>query len=213
VDEFAEPRALLPLALAALAAGEPDAALQYARARARVAPPTAESYRIAALALERQGQTAEARDEVLLGLNVLPGSPLLLGYLSDQARAAGRYSEAIRLADDIVPERPSEAAEKQFLAARALRDQGRMSEAIQRAESGSAVLPEHAGPLVALSEYYAKAGRYAEAIARLERAAALTGTDEYRPRLEALRADSERADRNRRLRQLFEAEPDLPSTP
>ncbi|MGC3999836.1 MAG: O-antigen ligase family protein [Anaeromyxobacter sp.] len=202
-DTYFEPRALGSLAVASLASGDPLGALDAARARQALPPADPQAYRVAADALERLGRPADALEEARRGAEQITGSSVLLTYLSDRARGAGRFSEAIRMAERIQPGNTREAADREFLVARALRDQGRIGEAIRRAESGVAMLSGEAGPLVFLSDLCLQAHRYDDAIQHLERATALAGRPSFQDRIQQARRAAAEAEADRRRRRLL----------
>lgn len=187
VDEFADDRGVLPLARAKAALREHSGALELARRHESAHPSDPEGWLLASDALRHLGREEEAGTEVERGLAAAPGSPPLLTFLAGQAMAAGRWSEGKRLAEEIAPRTPAELADKHLLAARALAGQGRLSEALDRGRSAAAALPDHYATLIAVADYAAAAGRLADALDVLRRAAALPGA----PKEELVRRISE----------------------
>jgi tetratricopeptide (TPR) repeat protein/O-antigen ligase len=206
LDEYREARALVPLAAAALEAGDPEEGLALARRRETEAPLDPEGWRLAALALDKLGRGEEAGAELEKGLARLPGSPPLVATQVSRALAVGRHSEAKRLAEGMAARTPAELAQRQAYVAAALAAQGRLSEAIERARSAVAALPDDAGPLLTLSAYCEQAGRYDDAIAALEHAASLPGQDPalISGRLEGLKKAQAEASTRRRTEQLLQ---------
>ena len=88
----------------------------------------------------------------------------------------------------MVARTPAELATRQVLVAAALSAQGRLGEAIDRARSAAAALPDSPGPLMTVAAYCQQAGRLDDAIAAVERAASLPGQrrEDYQPRLDEL---------------------------
>jgi Flp pilus assembly protein TadD len=175
LDDFADERALLPLARVRAAQGDHAGALELARRHAARVPGDADGWRTAAAALVALGREDDARAEIQRGLAAIPGSPAFIGFLAERSMAARRFSEAHRLADDIAPRTPAEIAGKHLLVARALAGQGRLAEALERARSAAAAEPDATWTLLAVAGYAAEAGRFDEAVAALRRAAALPG--------------------------------------
>jgi tetratricopeptide (TPR) repeat protein len=200
LDEFSDDRALLPLASARSAQDDPEGALGYARRHWAVFPGDPAGWNVAARALLKLGREDEARAEIQRGLAAIPGSPQLVGFLAERAMAARRWSEALRLADEVAPRSPAEIAGKQFLMAQALSGQGRVGEALERARSAAAVLPGELGLLLAVAEYAARAGRYDDAVTALRHAATLRGAsgDGYAARIAEIEA-AQNAERQRTL--------------
>jgi O-antigen ligase/Flp pilus assembly protein TadD len=175
LDEFSDERALMPLAFTRFAQADPEGALAYARRHAASVPTDPAAWNVAARSLQKLGREDEARTEIERGLAAVPGSPQLVGFLVERAMAARRWSEALRLANDIAPRTPAEIAGKHLLIAQALHGQGRLGEAVERARSAAAAFPDVSWTTVALANFAAYAGRWDEAVAALRHAAALPG--------------------------------------
>jgi Flp pilus assembly protein TadD len=175
LEDFADDRALLPLARSRAALGDPEGALELARRHSATRPADPAGWSIAASALLQLGREDEARGEIERGLAAIPGSPALVTFLAERAMAARRFSEAHRLADEIAPRTPGEIAGKHLLVARALAGQGRLSEALDRARSAAAAVPDSPGLLAVVADYATQAGRFDDAVAALRQAAALPG--------------------------------------
>lgn len=203
LEEYGDGRALVPLAQALRAAGDLEAALTVARRRQAEAPVDPGGWLVAAQVLAAHGEERLAQEEARRGLAAAPGAPSLQGFLVERAFAAGHYAEARRLADELVTKTPEDVAARELLAARALAAQGRLLEAIDRAGAATAALPATPGPLLELATYCERAGRFDDAMAAVERAAALPGQAQgaYAGRLEALR----NAKAEREVRRLLEA--------
>ncbi len=200
-EVYGDLAALRDLASVTLALGKPDEALDLARAYRERKRTEAAGYAIAARALFAQGQDDGAQRELDLGVAHVPGSPELLSILAERALAARRFAEARRFVESMAASAPWQIASKRLSVARILWTQGRVTEAIQEARSAATIVPGDAGALAALATYCAGAGRYDEAIAALEGAAALPSArpgayDAELARLRALRqAEVERRDR------------------
>ena len=190
LDDLLDARALLPLAGALLAAGELEEALTLALRRTLEKPLDPAGWQLAAAVLSRQGEEDEARQVLQRGLSFLPGSPPLVEALVQRSLSARRPAEARRLAEGMAVRTPAELAQKQLLIAATLAAQGRLGEAIERARSASAALPASPGPLMTVAAYCQQAGRLDDAIAAVERAAALPGQarEAYQARLDELAA-------------------------
>jgi hypothetical protein len=205
LGEFADERAVLPLARVRAAQGDHEEALALARRHAARAPGDPAGWTLAAAALVKLGREDDARAEIERGLAAIPGSPALVGFLAERAMAARRWSEAKRLSDEIAPRTPAEIAGKHLLAARALAGQGRVAEALERARSAAAAQPGSIGTLLAHADYASRAGRWDEAVSALRQAGALPGAPAgaYEKRIAELEAakaaEAERAIERRAL--------------
>lgn len=190
VEGSLDTRALVPLARALLATGEQEEALELARRRTREVPTDPAGWQLAAQVLVAQGYEDEARATLDQGLAVLPGSPLLVEALVYRSLAARRPAEAKRLAETMAARTPNDQALRQLLVAAAFSAQGRPGEALERARSAAAVLPDSPWPLMAVAAYAQAAGRLDDAVAAIERAAALPGQrrEDYEKRLTELNA-------------------------
>lgn len=198
--ELGEPRALLPLARATRAAGDPKEALALARRREVEAPSDAAGWRLAAELLVELEDEEAAAEEIHKGLAHAHGAVLLQGFLVDRALLAHRVAEAKKLADEIEARTPAELAQKQRLVARALAAQGRYGEAIERARSAASLEPESPWVLMDVIWLCEQAERWDDAIAALEHLAPMPGQrpEEVAARIEKLRAKKE----EQRLRRL-----------
>ncbi len=193
-------RAMTPLAGALLAAGELEEALQFAQRRTREKPADPQGWRVASAVLLAEGYDDEARATLEQGLAANPGSPPLVQALVQRSLAARRPAEARRLAESMAARTPSEQATRELLVAAAFSAQGRTGEAIERARSAVAALPDAPGPLMTLAAYCQQGGRLDDAIAAVERAASLPGQrrEDYQERLDEL-AKARAAQAQRRM--------------
>ncbi len=107
-----------------------------------------------------------------------------------RALAARHPAEAKRMAESMSARTPAEQAQRQLLVAAAFSAQGRLGEAIDRARSAAAAVPDSPWPLLAVASYCQQAGRLDDAIAAVERASSLPGQrrQEYQARLDELAA-------------------------
>lgn len=204
LDEHQDTRALAPLARALVLAGEPEEGLAVARRRIQETPDDPEGWRFAANAQVALEQEEEARATLEEGLKRRPGSPRLVEALTYRLLAARRPAEARRVAEGMTAQTPFELALRELLIASSLAAQGRTSEALDRAQSASGYYPDSPWPLSAVSSYAQAAGRMDEAIAAVERAAALPGQgaaaqEAYRKRIAELQTLKAQAP-ERRLR-------------
>jgi Flp pilus assembly protein TadD len=188
LERSLDARALAPLAGALLSAGELEEALELARRRTREAPSDPHGWSLVAQALQAEGYDEEAGAALEQGLALNPGSPPLVEALVYRSLAARRTAEARRLADSMLVRTPAELASRQLLVAAALAAQGRLNEAVERARSAAAALPDAPGPLLTLAAYCEQAGRLDDAIAAVERAASLPGQrrGDHQARLDGL---------------------------
>ena len=200
LDGSLDSRAMVPLAGALLAAGEVEEALELARRRTRERPADPEGWRVASAVLLAEGYDDEARTTLEQGLAANPGSPPLTEALVHRSLAARRPAEARRLAESMAARTPAEQALRQLLVAAAFSAQGRTGEAIERARSAVAALPDAPGPLLTLAAYCQQGGRLDDAIAAVERAASLPGQrrEDYQARLDEL-AGARAAQAQRRM--------------
>lgn len=211
-EEYGERRALVPLGRAALATGERELALALARRVVEESPQDEDGHRLAAESLVALGQPAEARAALERGVGAVPGSPTLLSMLAARLVSERRYSEARRVAESMPVRTGAELAHREQLVAGALAAQGRLLEALEHAHVAAAALPESPGPLLQVAHLASDAGLYAEAIAALERAAALPGaaSGAYADRLAAIRAKLADQEARRRDALLLPGAPSLP---
>ncbi len=188
-DEFHEPRALAALASVTLSLGRSEEALALARELEQREPAQAAGYLVAASALSKLGKGEESRRELELGAARLPGSAQFLVPLAHAALGARRFAEAHRLAESIVAHSSGEVANKRLFVASVLRAEGRLGEAIQEARAARDASPSGAGSYLVLADLCQEAGRYDDAIAAVQSAAALPGTapGAYESRLASLR--------------------------
>ncbi len=191
-EEFADHRATLPLAQVALRNGDLETALRVARERVAAVPRDLEAYRIAASALAAQGDLAAARQEVDRGLAALPGAARLVEFHVAWDIKDKRYGEARRRTNAIVPATPADVAARHVLRATILHAQSRTPEAILELEGALVATPNDARLWMYVAQLRAQVGRTQEAIAALERAAALPGSPakEIASRLGRLRRSS-----------------------
>jgi tetratricopeptide (TPR) repeat protein len=182
-------RALVPLAGALLAVGELEEALEVATRRTVEKPNDPQGWRLVASVLTAEGYDEEAVATVEQGLVANPGSYPLVSVLVYRSLAMRRTAEARRLAETMIAKTPTEQAQKQLLVAATLSAQGRLGEAIDRARSAAAAMPDVPWPLMAVAAYCERAGKYDDAIAAVERAATLAGQkrEDYDVRLEELK--------------------------
>lgn len=206
---FADERAELPLARLLLTLGDARGALEVSSRRARAAHADAEAHRLAAEALEQLGRSAESLQRLETGLAAFPGSPQLLSALADRAHAARRFAEELRLTEQMLVRTPTELAEREMRAGRALLALTRHDEAIERYRSAAAARPDWPAPLERLAAACAEARRYDDAIAALEaaRAAAPDRAAAYERDLSRLRAEQGAAERERERRRFFAPAP------
>ena len=176
LDEDLDERALLPLAQARLALRQFDRSLALAR-RLLASSPDRDGYLLAYSSLSGLGETSRASDVLREGALALPGDSTILTELAQLSIQARRFSEAKRFAEQILPRSPFEAFHRDSLVASALAAQGRIPEAIERAEAASTNLPDSPEPLMLLAGLLGSAGRYDSAIDALVRAAGLPGAD------------------------------------
>jgi tetratricopeptide (TPR) repeat protein len=187
--DFRDERAWLPLARVALKVGDLDLALRAAREQERAAPLDPEGYVAAANALAAGDDAAGARAEVERGLEAIPGATPLIGVLVAWDIKDGRFAEARRRAFDIAPRTPFDLASRHVLLAKVLAAQQRIPEAVAELEAAVDAQADDPRLLIFLADLRARLGLTDEAVAALERAAALPGgpTREIMDRLESLR--------------------------
>jgi tetratricopeptide (TPR) repeat protein/O-antigen ligase len=204
LDGALDARALVPLAGALQATGELEEALEVARRRTVETPADPQGWRLVAAVLTAEGYEEEAGAALEAGLAVSPGSPPLVEALVYRSLAARRPAEAKRLAEAMAARTPHEQALKQLLVAASFAAQGRLGEAVERARSAVAALPDSPWPLMTLAAYCQQAGRLDDALAAVERAASLPGQEReaYAARLEELKAARAAAGERRRLEEL-----------
>lgn len=175
LNEFADERALLPLAEAYLASGDNEEALRLARQRRDVAPTDESAYWLGASVLFRMSRSEEGIAELERGIVALPGSPLLLGLLAEHSLRRGHFAQAKVAADRISARSEDEVAMRDLLASKALAGMGRFQEAIGRARDAINADPARAAPLLQLARACLGAGRFEDALEALERARKLPG--------------------------------------
>ena len=125
-----------------------------------------------------------------------------------------RYTEARRIAEGVAAHSPMEVAQRELLVAGALAAQGRLSEAIERAQFATQAVPDGPGPLLSLAQLCLQAGRYADAVAALERAAAIPGVPPSAYEAALVDARARLADQAARRREaLLRPEEPLPAEP
>jgi hypothetical protein len=153
-------------------------------------------YVVASRALTALGRADEARRELEIGAAQAPGALVLLP-LAEQLMASRRFAEARRTVDAIPSRTMADVVRKRIFIARVLHSQGRVPEAIGEARAAAEIAPTDPAPRLLLAELYAQAGRYDEAIAAMESAAALPGAPaaRYAARLAELRAAYDRRGR------------------
>ncbi|HYD42337.1 MAG TPA: O-antigen ligase family protein [Anaeromyxobacter sp.] len=212
-EEYGDRRALVPLGSAALASGDREAALDLARRVLDASPLDEDGHRLAAESLLALGRPDEARAALERAVGAVPGSTMLLRMLAGRLVAERRYSEARRVAETMPVRTASDLAQREQLVAGALAAQGRLPEALQHAEAAAAALPDSPAPLLQLAQLASQAGLHAEALAALERAAALPGAapGAYAAQLAAVRAKL--AERDARRRDALLAPEPLPVEP
>jgi tetratricopeptide (TPR) repeat protein/O-antigen ligase len=171
--DFRDPRALGLLARVILAQDRPEQALAVARTLEHERPGEPGGYLAASAALVKLGRADESGQELRLGASRLPGSLPILAALVEQALTVRHYSEARRLAAEMVAHDGPDLAGKHLVIARVLWAEGRSSEAIEEARAARSVTPLEPAIYVTIADYYQMAGRYEEAIAALRGAAAL----------------------------------------
>jgi Flp pilus assembly protein TadD len=172
------------------ATGELEEALEVARRRTVETPADPQGWRLVAEVLTAEGYDEEAAAAREAGLAVSPGSPPLVEALVHRSLAAFRPAEAKRLAEGMAARTPTEQAQKQLLVAATFAAQGRLGEAVERARSAVAALPDAPWPLMTLAAYCQQAGRLDDALPAVERASSLPGQEReaYAARLEQLKA-------------------------
>jgi tetratricopeptide (TPR) repeat protein/O-antigen ligase len=206
LDGALDARALVPLAGALHATGALEEALEVARRRTLETPADPQGWRLVAAVLTAEGYDEEAAAALEAGLAVSPGSPPLVETLVYRSLAARRPAEAKRLAEGMAARTPTEQAQKQLLVAATFAAQGRLGEAVERARSAVAALPEAPWPLMTLAAYCQAAGRFDDALAAVERAASLPGQkrEDFEKRLEELKAARAAQVERRRKEQLLQ---------
>jgi tetratricopeptide (TPR) repeat protein len=206
LEQYADGRAVVPLTYLLIEARWFDEALVLARRRQVEAPLDAEGWRLGVELLSRLEREDEIEPELDRGLARLPASPPLVTYQVQRAMAAHRYSEAKRLAEGMAARTPAELAQRHAWIAGVLSAQGRLGEALEQARSAAAALPDAAWPLQSVSSYCEALGRWDDAIAALEHAAALPGQDQayWAPRLEKVKKSKEDALQRRQTERLIE---------
>ncbi|HYD53950.1 MAG TPA: O-antigen ligase family protein [Gemmatimonadaceae bacterium] len=188
-EEFTDNRAVLPLARVALRNGDLDTAVRAARQRLAAAPSDLEAYRIAGSALASRGDIAAAREELERGLAVVPGAVRLIDLQVAWDIKERRFGDARRRTNRIVPRTPSDIAARHVLRATILSAQSRAPEALLELEGALVATPDDPWLWMYVAQLRSSVGRAQEAIAALERAAALPGSpkDEIATRLDELR--------------------------
>jgi len=173
--EYGEVDMLHELAASTLAAGDAGRALELARELRKREPRRSRSFLLASAALERLGDQDAARAELQAGVRELPGSTDIALALAGKLIAIRHFSEARLLLKGAAWRTPGEAVQARLLSATALEAQGRLAEAMEEARSARDVDPRNTWPREVLAGLLAKAGRFWEAIAELESAAAQPG--------------------------------------
>ena len=188
-ESFHEPRALAPLASAALAIPDPEDALSVARLLQSDAPRTASGYALAARALDALERPDDAMKELELGATRLPGEADVLAPLGARHLAQRRFSQAKGIFEAIIARDGPRLAHKHVLIARALAGQSRYQEALREVQTARDIAPADAGVLSAFAWAAAAAGRFDEAIETLEVASRLPGATpaDYAARISELR--------------------------
>lgn len=209
-EDFDDDGAALPLASVLLRLDRFDEASLLAREHSMRHPADPRGYVTSARALIAAGKEADAIEEIQRGLVACPGAAPLLQVLVERAGAAGRWSEARRMAEQIVATAPAELAARSLLIGRTFAAQGRYADAIERAQSASAVTPENPDPLAVMAAWCEAAGRYDDGIAAMRRADAVAGAPS-RERADWIRRVEQRRDeqlqRDLARRALFGTEP------
>ena len=193
LEEFVDERAALPLARVALRNGDLDTAVDAARRHQGVDSSEAEAYKIAGTALAKQGESAAARAEIERGLQVSPGSAELLTVVVAWEIAERKLREARLHALEIEPRSQRDVAIRHTLLAKILLARSRLPEAIVELQAAVVATPDDPWLFLFLGQLRARAGRTGEAIAALERAAALPGapSEEIAARLAEVRRAGE----------------------
>ncbi len=187
--EFLDDRAALPLARVALRNGDLSTALLAARDFQRAAPNDPEGYKVAGYALAAQGDSNTARQELQRGLQHSPGSAVLLEVLVAWAIKDQQFTEARQLANQVALRSARDLATRHTLLAKILLAQARLLEAIGELEAATVATPGDPYLFMFLAQTRERAGQTYEAIAALERAAALHSAprEEIATRLARLR--------------------------
>jgi tetratricopeptide (TPR) repeat protein/O-antigen ligase len=180
MDDDLDARALVSLARVRLQLQQFEEALALAHRVMEASPGDAQGYLVSYSSLLGLGRVPEAEQVLLEGSRMRPGNAELLTVLSQRAIQSRRYTEAKRLAEQIVPRSAVEASHRELLVANALTAQGRIPEAIARAQAAASEQPQNPEPLLVLGGLFRALGRYDEAIDVLERAAKLPGADSAR---------------------------------
>jgi tetratricopeptide (TPR) repeat protein len=156
-----------------LAMNEGDLAYSSARDYLRSSPRDPAAYVLASKALTACGKSAEALAVLEAGAAVLPGAADIQIGRASFASAAGRYSEARALIEEISGQDTTSLVAKHTAVARLLASQGRMLESLDFAREASREAPFDPGVYLTLAEVATAAGRLEEAIAALEHARGL----------------------------------------
>jgi tetratricopeptide (TPR) repeat protein/O-antigen ligase len=209
LNEFAESRAVLPLARVALALGDVGHAVELARRRIREAPLDGEAYWLVTRGLDAQGKRDEAEAELRRALATSAGSTTLVALLSERLLAGARYDEVLDLARTISGHEPRDVAARERLTARALAGEKRLSEAIEHARYAADAVPGSPDSLLELAQLCIAAERYEDALAILERASALPDvpTGAYERQIAEVRARIAARDARWRAEMLLDTSP------
>ncbi len=168
------------LAQARLRAKDDEGALEAARAVLGTQPGDVRATLVAFQALQRLGREDEAWALLEQANRVSPGRPEFVTQLVGPLVKRRRYYEARRLVETIVPETTAEMSARELLTASILIAQGRDEEAAGHLELAASARGARQ-PLELLATVLEKLGRPAEAVAALQRAAALPGDSTWVP--------------------------------
>lgn len=189
MEEYQDQRPAAQRAAQLLRAEQPEEALRIARERAQAAPREVLAWRVCGQALFALNRPEEAEVELRRGLAANTGAPALLSVLGEQALAARRFSEARRLAEEMVVRTPRDAYQRHMLAARALSGQDKPRDALDQARAALAALPDTWPAMSLVARFAEQVGRYEEAVEVLEQARRLSGQvpENLEDRIQALR--------------------------
>lgn len=154
-------------AVAAFAADDFDEAIKLGEQAKHIALRAAGPREFLGLAYYRAGRFAEAAKE-LSAFRRLSGSTDQNPVLADTYRATDKPEKALDYADEVQPSAPAEIYyEANIVAAGALKDMGRVDEAIERLEKlelrPEGVQPHHVRVWYALGDLLQKKGRFTQA--------------------------------------------------
>lgn len=199
-ESFTVPSALVGVARTTLAQGKLEEALSYAREVEKQNPAAQDGYLIAAEALRSLRRQGAAEKELQAGASRIPGSPALLGALAELALAERHFVDAHRYAEAIVASDARAIASKRILVARAILEQGRVSDALQEAIAAREVFPDEAWTHLFFADVCARAGRLDDAIDALNTASSRPGAPlDLQIRIERFRSARE-AQRQQQMR-------------